>query len=241
MERDMGLIDYIFPQGYKCVFCNKEISSFGVCDDCKNRLPFIKENVCVLCGGRTTVGTDICIDCKADTREFSKCFCLLDYDDEVSSRILKFKSKKYKNIGYAFAHLLLDKFKEIDIPFDIIIPVPIHSNRYKSRGFNQSEILCIEISKYYGRVSCVALERIIDTPHQAGLDRDNRKINLEGAFKVPDKKKIKGKIVLVVDDIFTTGSTLNECAKALLKAGASKVYGLCLSRAVLNWDNILYE
>ena len=237
----MGLLEYIFPQSIKCIFCGREVGLYAICDECKRALPFIPEDACVKCGGRVSGMENICIDCKAEDRAFEKCFCILDYDGDVRNKILKFKSKKYKNIGNAFAHLIYEKFEKINIPFDIIIPVPIHENRKRQRGFNQSEILCTEIKKYYGRVNVDAMIRKLDTPRQAGLNRDNRQENLDGAFKVVNKSKIKGKIVLVVDDIFTTGVTLNECAKALLKAGASKVYGLCLSRAVLNWDSILYE
>lgn len=239
MEKNMDFLNLIFPQDFKCVFCHKEVNKFAVCDECKTTLPFIPKDTCVKCGGRV-VGTEtMCIDCKAEERDFEKCFCILDYDEDIRNKILKFKSRKYKNIGYAFAHLMLEKFKTIDIAFDEIIPVPIHPHRRKQRGFNQSEILLSEIKNFYGRVHPELLERVVDTPHQAGLNRDNRKLNLVNAFKVTDRKRVRGKTILLVDDIFTTGSTINECAKTLYKAGAYKVYGLCLSRATLDWDNII--
>ena len=83
------------------------------------------------------------------------------------------------------------------------------------------------------------LKRIKDTPHQTGLNKSNRKTNLEDAFTVVDKDKVKDKIILLVDDIYTTGSTLNECAKTLIKSGAKGVYGLCFARAT--FDKVIEE
>ena len=196
----MGILDYIFPQGNKCIFCGYEIPDVCICEDCYKSLPFIEGKTCLKCGGKVFANEDVCIDCKSNDIKFEKGFCILDYKDEVQMKILKFKSGGYKNIGYTLSHLILDKFKTLDIPFDEIIPVPIHENRRKLRGFNQSEILCEELKKYYGRVHPELLIRWIDTPHQTGLDRNNRKTNLDGAFKVSDKKRIKGKIILLVDD-----------------------------------------
>ena len=130
-------------------------------------------------------------------------------------------------------------FENIKVPFDVIIPMPIHENRLKERGFNQSELLLKDIEKNYGRVYKNLLVRTKDTPHQTGLGKANRESNLDHAFKVTDKQKVKGKIILLVDDIYTTGSTLNECAKTLKRAGASKVFALCLARTPINKEKIL--
>ena len=117
---------------------------------------------------------------------------------------------------------------------DVIIPVPLHATRLYERGFNQAEVLCEEISKKYERqYRNDLLFRIKDTPHQTGLNRDNRLLNLSNAFKITDIKKIKNKRILIIDDIFTTGSTLDEVAFTLLKAGAKSVSGLCLARGLV--------
>ena len=231
MERNMALLDYIFPQDIKCIFCGKETADFAICEDCYKELPVISGKTCVKCGGRVSGNIDLCIDCKSIGRDFEKGFVIFDYVDDIQDKILKFKNGGYRNIGRAFAHIMLEKFKTLDIAFDEIIPVPIHTNRRKQRGFNQSEILCLEIKKYYGRVHPELLDRVLDTPHQASLGRVDRLNNLERAFKTNYKRRIKGKTILLVDDIYTTGTTINECAKVLYKAGADKVYSLCLSRA----------
>ena len=119
----------------------------------------------------------------------------------------------------------------------MIIPVPISERRLKERGYNQSEILCNELPKDLVKTEVFA--RIEDTPHQTGLGRSNRLSNLKGAFKVLDKKSIKGNVVLILDDIYTTGSTLNECARTLKSAGAKKVIGLTLARAKPKMEKVL--
>jgi len=144
----MDFLKYVFPQNIKCIFCGAEAYSVGICDECRINLPIIDSKVCKCCGGRAIGETDVCVDCKSNDFVFNQCFCVLDYVDEVQEKILKFKNKKFKHIGKVFAHLMLDKFKTIDITFDEIIPVPIHPNRRKERGFNQSEILCEEIKKF---------------------------------------------------------------------------------------------
>ena len=235
----MGFLDYIFPQDYKCIFCKCELPEGGICNDCINSLPIIKGKTCINCGGRVVNNNDVCLDCKGGTNIYDKGFCVFDYADKIQEKILKFKNRKYKHIGYAFAKEMLNKFKTINIPFDIIIPVPIHENRRRSRGFNQSEILCQDINDYYGRVRNDVLIRAVDTCRQSELNRANRLKNLSNAFKVTDKSKVKGKFILLVDDIYTTGSTINECAKVLKKVGAEKVYFLCLARTPIVVDNVI--
>lgn len=149
-----------------------------------------------------------------------------------------FKEDGKKHIGYAFARLIEEKFEDIQEDVDYILPVPIGADRLKMRGYNQSEILCRELIST-GKVKYDLLLRPKDTLHQTGLDRKHRMTNLKGAFKVADKKLIKGKCILVVDDIYTTGSTLNECALTLKNAGASKVISLTLCRTPINTSNVI--
>jgi len=117
--------------------------------------------------------------------------------------------------------------------FDLVIPIPIHEKRLKLRKFNQSEILASKIKI----ADKAIMKRIKDTPHQTGLSRKNRENNLSQAFEILDKRKVKGKVVLLVDDIFTTGATLDECSRCLYHAGAKAVYGLCLARGKRNVSN----
>ncbi|MBE5738906.1 MAG: ComF family protein [Clostridiales bacterium] len=226
----MKISDIFMPSNIRCVFCGKEIGGeMSICADCYATLPFITGRSCNKCGGRVIL-EDVCIDCSREEHRFTKCFSICDYDDKMRGIILAFKQGGKKYIGEALAKVVYDKYLQLGVDFDIIIPMPIHPSREKERGFNQSIVLCKELMERTSLVNVAIVTKVKDTPHQTGLSRENRKTNLIGAFEVVDKTAIKGKRILVVDDIYTTGSTMSVLSDVLLKAGAESVYGLCLAR-----------
>jgi len=233
----MRIFDIFFPQRAKCIFCNDENDKFGICDNCYESLPWIIGNTCEKCGGHVVADEKICDQCKDYNHVFKINYSIFDYDDVIAKKIIEFKQSRYKHIGEVFADIVLDFYEKLNLKVDIVIPVPIHENRYRDRGFNQSQILASKIDDVYsGLVDNNVLKRIKDTPHQTGLSRNNRQENLNKAFEVIDKKKIKGKKILLIDDIYTTGSTLDECTTTLLKAGAKSVVSLCLARGIVYKD-----
>lgn len=231
-------LDLLFPRQVKCIFCNHETSRFGICDNCLEILPKISGKTCFHCGGRMIGGGDSCVECKNKKFYFERCFSVLEYDGEVRNQMSSFKESGRRHIGEAFAHLIEAKFLETNENVDIIIPVPIGADRLKTRGFNQSEVLCGELLEI-GKVKTDILLRPQDTPHQTGLDRQHREKNLRGAFKVSDKSLVKGKRIMLVDDIYTTGSTLNECARTLVEAGASGVVAMVLCRTPIRESRLI--
>ena len=233
MAKSMGILDFIMPQNLRCIFCSDEADNYGICDNCYKSLPFIKGRTCRICGGRIDK-FDVCNQCVEYAHKYEQNYCVLDYVDEIAMKIIQFKQFHHKIIGNTLAHLMCKYYDNLNLKADIIIPVPIHPQRLKERKFNQSEILVSEIAKKYGNVYTNILTRVKDTPHQTGLSRANRLNNLSDAFEVIDRKKVKGKTILLVDDIYTTGSTLDECASVLYKCGASHVYGLCLARGLVD-------
>lgn len=234
----MSVLDLFFPTNCKCMFCNCETPEFGICDNCYSMLPIIKGKTCEKCGGENHGRGAVCIECKNREHDFDKNYCVFHYTGDVRDKIVNFKQGGKKYYGYSFSWLIERKYLEIDENIDIIIPVPINETRLKERGFNQSEVLCEELL-LTGKVDLNVLARVKDTPHQTGLNRENREKNLKGSFELLDKKKIKDKNILLVDDIYTTGSTLNECARLLKSKGANKVIGLCLARAVIDKSRIV--
>ena len=114
----------------------------------------------------------------------------------------------------------------------VIVPVPLHRNRLNLRGFNQSELLARYLSKRLDLPGCDALVRRLNTMNQVGLQREKRLSNLDGAFDCSDKEYILGKNIILVDDVVTTGATLNECAKVLKQFGAKKIVGVVLARNI---------
>ena len=226
------ITDLFFPQGVKCFVCGIETSDLGICDSCYAKLPFIKGNICQKCGGEKLGSGKVCLDCKGRDYYFHKNYSIFHYEDNMQKYILSFKNGGRKYLGETFSKFIKNYLRHIKLEFDIIIPVPIHKNRIKERGFNQSEVLCQSLDEFV--VDNSVFKRVKDTPHQTGLNRENREENLEGAFEVVSPDKIKDKKILLIDDIYTTGSTINECAKELLKSGATSVNSLCLARARVN-------
>ncbi len=235
----MKFLDLIFPENIKCVECGIETSKIGICDECLKKLSLIAGNTCDRCGASITHKGRVCIECKGRDFNFERNFAIFNYIDDVQAKVLAFKQNSVKAIGNMFAHFVLDKYKSIieKYPVDIIIPVPISDGRRKVRKFNQSEVLCRELdgSKVINHI----LVREKETPHQTGLTRHNREENLKDCFKVIDKKIVKGKSILLIDDIYTTGSTLNACAEILKRGGAKSVICLTLARAVINSNRVV--
>jgi len=115
---------------------------------------------------------------------------------------------------------------------ELIVPVPLHRKREKARGFNQAELLARELGKFCGiPVETRALLKIKNTPAQVSLEAESRKLNLQEAFLAKKPERIADRIILLVDDVYTTGSTLKECSAVLLKAGAREVRAVTLARA----------
>ncbi len=229
----MRLKDIFFPSGIRCVFCRSEVGDLNICPTCYESLPWIVGRTCLKCGGRVLGNETICIECRSNNDlDYDRCYSVFDYDDKVRGSILSFKSSGKRNIGRAFARVLLEYLDSLGLDFDYIIPMPIHPSRERDRGFNQCHILTEEIEGRYP-VEKGVIRRVIDTPHQTGLSRDNRKNNLRGAFEVVDKSKVEGKVIVVIDDVYTTGSTMSEIARTLKSKGANAVIGLCLARGLV--------
>jgi ComF family protein len=135
-------------------------------------------------------------------------------------------------LGEILARQLLEKLKGLDWVVDLVAPVPLGIARQKQRGYNQSTLLALPLALGCGiAYRPQALAKVRETPSQVGLSSEERFQNVEGAFQA-NARIVSGKRVLVVDDVTTSGATLNACANALKEAGASKVYALTLARAV---------
>jgi competence protein ComFC len=140
------------------------------------------------------------------------------------------KYRRDLGLGEVLSGPLIQMLDESTWPLDLIIPVPLGVARLKERGYNQSGLIARPLARETGlRYSPRALARVRETRSQVGLSLDQRKENVRGAFQA-SSNLVAGKNVLIVDDVMTTGSTLEACAVALLQAGAMQVYGLTLAR-----------
>lgn len=224
------IMDILFPQNC-CAICRKP-GRYGTrhpwCLDCSAAMEQISRSmpVCAKCGKYLETGDNLCIDCRDKTPSFDICRSVGPYTDSyrIVVKVLKFMCKR--NLAYRMGCLMADVVKKEKgfWPLDLIIPVPASRGSLKQRGFSQTELLAKQISKSLKvPMNAGILARIKDTPNQRELTREEREKNLLAAFDIKDKRKIEGKSILLVDDVYTTGSTIRECTKILLEAGATRV------------------
>lgn len=223
------LFEALFPSNGSCVFCNRillfEPNPF--CYDCAGKIHWIGQQVCEKCGKEEFLGsTGLCNDCTYNAHEYDQGMALFTYVREGKRIIQEIKYHGNKKLAKWLGVKLSKRLSEMDWQgIDMILPIPLHPNRLKERGFNQS----LEIAK--GMVASMdiplidnLLIRVKDTPHQTDLSKVERQRNIKDAFRIEDETIIQGKTILLVDDVYTTGSTINACAKVLRKAGAKKIY-----------------
>lgn len=216
----------------KKIHCEKDI----LCPECTSKIILRPENICLNCGlelNSPDAAQLRCISCQSDLPNFSRLYFYGVYDGLLRDMILSWKF--YNQFGYSsvfenFVAKLCRDIPEQSSP-DLIIPVPLHASRLRIRGFNQSRILALSAASATGAQLCdEALLRKRKTRPQTQLSGIKRRENLLEAF-VADSQLVINKNVLLVDDVYTTGSTANECTCTLLNAGAAKVEIMTLVRA----------
>lgn len=212
----------VFPNDVTCDLCGIETFGSNLCKDCLNTVTFNNGAKCPVCGRKTTQNA-VCLECKQNLPVFEKALSPIVYEGGGKKLVLKFKNGN----GYLkeyFADLIADGLLFFPIP-ECITYVPMTKSDERARGFNQAKLLAEAVSK---RTDTPFIkDAIVKTKKTAGqkeLGRKERAKNLEGSFKVVKKDEIKGKAVLLVDDILTTGATADEVSRCLLKAGAEKIY-----------------
>ena len=212
------IFDYILSLIYppKCVFCGTVIDKSDICEECEKTLPFTK--------GDSIYQKFPFVD---------KCISPLYYKDYVRRAVLRFKfagcscySRRLGGIMSECAENNLDCGS-----IDMISCIPLSRKRMHDRGYNQAELLAKEISKKVGVEYLPTLKKIRHNTAQSTIkDSKQRAANVIGAYRVVDAEKVKGKYILLVDDVVTTGSTVSECARILKKSGAKAVYCVTLAR-----------
>lgn len=213
----------LFPPHFTCHCCNKEIFKGEFCEPC-NKSIFLNDGThCPVCG-RKTAKSEICIECKAHAPAFKRAISAYVYEGNLPALILKFKNGG-TYLGELFAQKLAPKIKELP-PCDGLIYVPATKKSLRRRGYNQSQVLAERLSALTDiPVMHGAVHKVKDTPEQKQLGRGDRANNLAGCFKAKGKI-VKDKTVLIVDDVITTGATLDSMAKSLKKAGAHAVFAV---------------
>lgn len=208
--------------GNHCKYCN-ELINFGetVCRECKSDLPKISGEKCKLCGA----GKDRC-GCKKAKMRYDGICAPFYYEKTIETAIRKYKFSDKAYISKALAEDLASTVKEdfADISFDFIDFIPFSGNQSKKRKYNPAG----EIAKKMSEILGIPVYNVLTKPFETGTQHNSgavyRQGNVAGAYDIIENADVKGKTVLLVDDIKTTGSTLNECTRVLKIAGAEKVY-----------------
>ncbi len=233
------LISFIYPSA--CLLCNDRQES--------------SELLCKICNEKIQRQANIVLENKPihfqhlDTNlVFDGIFHFWEYSSDIQSLIHHLKYHHGKKLGQLLGVQMAALWTQTtDLPkIDLIIPIPLHSVRKRERGFNQSEIIANALSDHFGYTSISdGLIRTRYTKTQTRLSAEQRQRNLENVFDIKNPDCIKGQNILLVDDVSTTGATMNAAAETLKKKGAGKIYGCTIARPTLResvlTENILYQ
>jgi len=224
-------LEIFFPK--RCVNCGMLAEHF-VCAKCVKNIEKIKTSTCPACG-KISQFSAFCKNCKSKNKaQLSGIITASRYETgPIKEMIHYLKYSGITSLAEALGELIAERLeRELPRGSLVVVPVPLHRKREFSRGFNQAELIARYISKRLNISGGMALSRIKNTPSQVTLPADLRRTNLINVFQCEDKEIIAGKTVLLVDDVSTTGSTLNECAKILKENGAKKVFGVVVAKRV---------
>lgn len=234
-----ALLDLLFP--CECKVCKGPLDAAKwVCKGCLSRITIINPPCCSRCGlplAPSFLGVSgvVCKECRRRPRYFHQASGAALYEGVMRECIHLFKYERRMALSKPLAGLMVEFIQRHwdNVDLDLLVPVPLHPRRKRERGFNQAEALALVIKESVGLpLDTHNLRRIRFTPSQTTLDRKERLANVRLAFQVRDKRVFVKKKVLLIDDLFTTGATINECSRMLQEAGAKEVYALTLARAV---------
>ena len=209
-----AILDILFPP--RCVFCHRFLRSSRqmVCEDCLNSLPYTSN------GGEKT------------GEFFDRCVAPLYYEGDVRESLHRFKFKGATGYSKTYGKLLADCIREnLAGAYDLISWVPLSRKRLRERGYDQAMLLAMAAALELDDVAVCTLEKTLESEKQSLMgSAEKRRANISGAYRAADPELVEGKRILLIDDIVTTGSTLSECAKTLLSAGAEAVLCAAVAR-----------
>lgn len=228
--------DLLFPP--ICLGCTRRLDSSRpplFCADCLEHVDHISSPRCHCCGIPFAVGADhLCGDCLQQHYAFDCARSLVLYKPPVADIILRLKFSGQLNGLTTLAQLTATSgcMQELAEP-ELIVPVPLHASRLRQRGFNQATLIARTcLPRWRDRIRVDVLKRNRVTTPQSQLSGRERRSNLQRVFTIEKIDEVQGKRILVVDDVFTTGSTVNECARVLRKAGAARIEVLTVARSL---------
>ncbi|MCD6232176.1 ComF family protein [Candidatus Aerophobetes bacterium] len=238
-----GFVSLFLPAN--CKICNKPLNPRNrslICEECWNKVEWLEPPYCSICSKPLPAyetspknSFPICRKCEKNSFHFKKVFALTLYEGIMKRIIHIFKYEKKMSVIKGIKKIMEIYFSRNHLPFShlhMIVPIPLYRRKLKERGFNQAELLARIISKYFNiKLNKNNLKRIKSTQSQTKLSANERIKNVKGVFKVKNGKEFWEKNILLVDDIYTTGATVEEAAKILKRAKAKEIYVFVLARA----------
>ena len=216
-----------------CGGCGK--SGKRWCEECQSRVPIIRDHFCQSCGIPTKY-VEICEKCKSEPPSYREMRSWAVFDSPVQDALHTLKYRRNMGIGEALALHMTDFVRSLHWKIDLLIPVPLGEKRLKERGYNQVGLVAQPLTYQIGwQYTPSALWKSRETRSQVGLSISKRRENVFGAYQA-NPEIVKRKSVLLMDDVATTGSTIQSCTQALLDAGAREVYALTIARALSHHD-----
>lgn len=230
--KDM-LLDVVFPP--ICPVCNRIVGAGRhICPECMKKLYYVEEPYCMKCGKPVDEEDEFCRDCRSTHHVYDEGRAALLYDEYMSRSIYRFKYNGKQEFAGVYADIMYERLSSKIRAWnaDVIIPVPVHKSRLKKRGYNQAALIAQKLSKLLK----IPVREDIVTRHtatkvQKNLGARTRQNNLKKAFNITSNS-VEYNSVLIVDDIYTTGATVDALAGCLKRAGIKKVYfaTLCIGR-----------
>jgi len=227
------VLDILFPKF--CLNCGAEGNY--LCPDCLSLIEVLDRQYCPFCFPPRIVFAGTCLSCKR-TKKLAGLYCAASYENFIVKKLIhQFKYEPYlKDLAKTLSSLIITHLQHLNkvnnFESFLLVPAPLHKKKLKQRGFNPAQEIAKEIAKALKIPVINALAKIKQTPAQVELEKEERLENIKGAFICPrpDLGQIKNRKILLVDDVFTTGATMEECALTLKKAGAKEVWGMVVAR-----------
>lgn len=225
-----SLLDTLFPPA--CFQCKR--SGSVLCSACLCAIPLLTPPLCQHCGTPLMRG-QACFNCTGGRLKLHGLRVVSFYQEPLRSYIHALKYRGHTGLARPLGYLLAYAYQHYSMRADMLVPVPLHNLRQKARGYNQSQLLAAACAEQLQLVyDHTLLTRVRATSSQVSLSPQERQKNVSQAFRCVQPQVVRGRSVLLIDDVCTTGSTLEACAAPLLQAGAREVWGLVLARPMMH-------